>query len=137
MKMAPPGSQRRWSSSNGAFCSAHFHPPQWRSGGGGGAWPPGASLGGAPAQLIGANFKKKIRPRQIIKVTSLKCRINLAAKVFFFFACQTEGGGTPSPKGASRVGLCGRGVLMLMGGGGGDASIGPRALETLATPLIH
>ena len=35
----------------------------------------------------------------------------------------------PSPKGASRVGLCGR------GGGGGDASIGPRALETLGTPL--
>ena len=34
----------------------------------------------------------------------------------------------PSPKGASRVGLCGR-------GGGGDASIGPRALETLGTPL--
>ena len=33
----------------------------------------------------------------------------------------------PSPKGASRVGLCGR--------GGGDASIGPRALETLGTPL--
>ena len=33
----------------------------------------------------------------------------------------------PSPKGASREGLCGR--------GGGDASIGPRALETLGTPL--
>ena len=38
---------------------------------------------GAPAQLIGANFKKKIRPRPIIKVTSLQCRINLAAKVAY------------------------------------------------------
>ena len=56
------------------------------SGGGGGSWPPGASLGkleGALAQLIGVNFKKKLWPRQIIKVTSLQCRINLAAKVPF------------------------------------------------------
>ena len=30
-------------------------------------------LEGAPAQLVGANFKKKIRPRQISKVTSLQC----------------------------------------------------------------
>ena len=48
---------------------------QWRTEGGGqgGAWPPGASLGGAPGQLVGASFKKKIRPRQISKVTSLQC----------------------------------------------------------------
>ena len=45
--------------------------------------PRAQALEGAPAQLIGANFKKKIRPRQIIKVTSLQCRINLAAKVPF------------------------------------------------------
>ena len=50
---------------------------QWRSKGGQGghgrraqAWGGG---GGAPAQLVGANFKKKIRPRQISKVTSLQC----------------------------------------------------------------
>ena len=50
------------------------------------------------------------------------------------------------PEGASRVGLCGRGggangcapsyqYLLNSGGGGADASIGPRALETLTTPL--
>ena len=44
------------------------------------------------------------------------------------------GGRTPSPKGASRVGLCGTGVLIP--GGGADPSIGPRALETLGTPLM-
>ena len=55
-----------------------------RGGAGGGDHGPRAhALEGAPAQLIGANFKKKIRPRQIIKVTSLQCRINLAAKVPF------------------------------------------------------
>ena len=37
--------------------------------------------GRRPSLIIGANFKKRIRPRQIIKVTSLQCRINLAAKV--------------------------------------------------------
>ena len=46
------------------------------------------------------------------------------------------GGGALSPKGASRVGLCGRGGANSGGGGGGaDPSIGPRALETLGTPL--
>ena len=48
------------------------------------------------------------------------------------------GGRTPSPEGASRVGLCGRGGGANSwggGGGGADASIGPRALETLGTPL--
>ena len=53
-------------------------------GGQGGHGPRAQALEGAPAQLIGANFKKKIRPRQIIKVTSLQCRINLAAKLPFF-----------------------------------------------------
>ena len=43
--------------------------PQWRSEGGqGGHGPRAQALEGAPAQLIGANFKKKIRPRPIIKV---------------------------------------------------------------------
>ena len=45
---------------------------QWRSEGGGqggGAGPRAQALDGAPAQLVGANFKKKIRPRQISKVT--------------------------------------------------------------------
>ena len=57
---------------------------QWRSeGGAGGGGPRAQALEGAPAQLIGSNFKKKIRPRQIIKVTSLQCQINLAAKVAY------------------------------------------------------
>ena len=47
----------------------------------GGHGPRAQALEEAPAQLVGANFKKKIRPRQISKVTSLQCRINLAAKV--------------------------------------------------------
>ena len=49
---------------------------EWRSEGGGargGHGPRAQALEGAPAQLIGANFKKKIRPRPIIKVTSLQC----------------------------------------------------------------
>ena len=42
---------------------------QWRSawGQGGGHGPRAQALEGAPAQLVGANFKKKIRPRQISK----------------------------------------------------------------------
>ena len=48
---------------------------QWRSegGAGGGHGPRAQALEGAPAQLVEANFKKKIRPRQISKVTSLQC----------------------------------------------------------------
>ena len=44
-----------------------------RGGGGrgGGHGPRAQALEGAPAQLVGANFKKKIMPRQIRKVTSL------------------------------------------------------------------
>ena len=41
--------------------------PQWRAEGGGGQGgghgPRAQALEGAPAQLVGANFKKKIRPR--------------------------------------------------------------------------
>ena len=54
---------------------------QWRAEGGGGGQgghgPRAQALEGAPAQLVGANFKKKIKPRQISKVTSLQCWINL------------------------------------------------------------
>ena len=50
-----------------------------------------------------------------------------------------RGGGAKRPR-ASHVGLCGRGGANSGGGGGGggsaDASIGPRALETLGTPLM-
>ena len=59
-------------------------PTQWRTEGGGqggGHGPRAQALEGAPGQLVGANFKKKIRPRQISKVTSLQCWINLIAKV--------------------------------------------------------
>ena len=44
-------------------------------GGRGAIWAPGASFGGAPAQLVGPNCKKKIRPRQISKVTSLQSAV--------------------------------------------------------------
>ena len=50
-----------------------------------------------------ANCKKKIRPRQISKVTSLQSAV--ADEGF----TKLGGGGTPSPEGASRIGLCGRG----------------------------
>ena len=52
-------------------------------GAGGGHGPRAQALEGAPDQLVGANFKKKIRPRQISKVTlhcpgltvvTLRCR---------------------------------------------------------------
>ena len=46
----------------------------YRGGGGrGGHGPRAQALEGAPGQLVGASFKKKIRPRQISKVTSLQC----------------------------------------------------------------
>ena len=46
-------------------------------------YPRAQVLEGAPAQLVVANFKTEISPRQISKVTSLQCRINLAAKVVY------------------------------------------------------
>ena len=55
----------------------------YRGGQGGGHGPRAQALEGVPAQLVGANFKKKIRPRQISKVTSLQCRINLVVKVAY------------------------------------------------------
>ena len=55
-------------------------------GGRGGHGPRAQALEGAPAQLVGANFKKKIRPRQISKVTSLQCWMNLVAKVAYVWA---------------------------------------------------
>ena len=58
---------------------------QWhREGGTGGAGPRAQALEGAPAQLVGANFKKKIRLRQTSKVTSLQCAgFYLVAKVAY------------------------------------------------------
>ena len=104
-----------------------------RGGGRGGLGPREQALEGAPAKLVGPNCKKKIRPRQISKVTSLQSAVADAG-----FTKRGGGGGrTPSPEGTSRVGLCGRGGVLILGGGGegADASIGPRALETLGTPL--
>ena len=97
---------------------AHFHPPQWRSeGGGGGGMAPGRKpWRGRRAQLIGANFKKKIRPRQIIKVTSLQCRINLAAKVGICYGHRAFKG----PALPMRVFLS---FFLLMGGGGGGGAM--------------
>ena len=57
-----------------------------------------------------------------------------------FVFTKAKGGRTPSPEGASRVGLYvagGGGGGANSGGGGADASIVPRALETLGTPLIQ
>ena len=50
------------------------NPNQWctEGGRGGGHGPRAQALEGAPGQLVGANFKKRIRPRQISKVTSLQ-----------------------------------------------------------------
>ena len=98
-------------------------------GAGGGHGPRAQALEGAPAQIVGPNCKKKIRPRQISKVTSLQSAVADAGFT-------KRGGGTPIHEGASRVGLCSRGGYN-SGGGGGDASIGPRALETLGTPLTN
>ena len=78
-------------------------------------------------QLVGPNCKKKSRPRQISKVTSLQSAV---ADAGF-----TKRGGRP--EGASRVGLCGRGVGANSGGGGAPMqALAPRALETLGTPLL-
>ena len=55
--------------------SIGYRPNQWRAeggAGGGGHGPRAQALEGAPAQLVGPNCKKKIRPRQISKVTSLQ-----------------------------------------------------------------
>ena len=52
-----------------------LRPVAYRGGGGGAGGvhgPRAQALEGAPGQLVGANFKKKIRPRQISKVTSLQ-----------------------------------------------------------------
>ena len=56
-------------------CTIIHDTTQWRTGGGGrgGHGPRAQALEGAPGQLVGANFKKKTRPRQISKVTSLQC----------------------------------------------------------------
>ena len=51
------------------------NPPIGVPGGGGGNGPRAQALEGAPAQLVGPNCKKKIRPRQISKVTSLQWRM--------------------------------------------------------------
>ena len=80
-------------------------------GGGGGHGPRAQAFEGAPAKLVEANFKKKIRPRQISKVTLLQCWINIA------------------------TGLCGMGGSN--SGGGGRCKHWPRALETLGTPLTR
>ena len=77
---------------------------QWRAEGAGRA----QDLEGAPAQLVGTNCKKKSRHRQISKVTSLQSAV---ADAGF-----TKWGGTPSPEGAIRVGLCGRGGANYGGG---------------------
>ena len=78
----------------------------------GGHDPRAQALEGAPAQLVGANFKKKIRHRQIRGPDLL---------LFFLLVDFFSRGGCR---------------IYQTGGGGADASIGPRALETLATPLM-
>ena len=111
---------------DGFSCRQDVPPPpapwkQWRARGQG-AWPPGASLGGgARPACIGPNCKKKIRPRQISKVTSLQSAVADAGFT------KRGGGRTPSPEGASRV--------LILGGGARRCKHWPRALETLGTPL--
>ena len=52
-------------------------PIHWRTEGGqgGGHGPRAQAVEGAPAQLVGRNCKKKSRPRQISKVTSLQSAV--------------------------------------------------------------
>ena len=93
-------------------------------GGQGGHGPRAQALEGAPAQLVGANFKKKIRPRQIRSPwVSLLFPFSCWSpfSLLFFFA--------------GRFWLSQGRMQDLPNGGGADPSIGPRALETLATPL--
>ena len=73
-------------------------------GGRGGYGPRAQALEGAPAQLVGANFKRwgEFQPSK--------------SSFFFCLSIFSPGGNANS-------------------GGGADASIGPRALETLGTPL--
>ena len=93
-------------------------------GGGGGAagshGPRAQALEGAPAQLVGPNCKKKIRPRQISKVTSLQSAVADAG----FTKRVCVGVGVCArvcvhPEGASRVGLCGRGQARIQDSEGG------------------
>ena len=92
-------------------------------GGQGGHGPRAQALEGAPAQLVGANCKKKIRPRQI---GSLYFFVLKTFFSFFLFVCFF----------ACRFFPQGRIHDLPNGGGGADPSIGPRALEILATPLL-
>ena len=97
-------------------------------GGGGGHGPRAQALEGAPAQLVGANFKKKIRPRQISKVTSLQCAGVVAkvayvmgicyAMLYFFFCLSIF-----SPGADAGFTKRGEGAPM--------QALAPRALETL------
>ena len=117
-------------------------PDQWRTEGGGqggGDGPRAQALEGALGQLVGANFKNCIavaRINLVAKVAYYGPRAPdmhyrgsfylFVLKTFFclsiLFPCRggcriyQTGGGAPSPKGASRVGICGG------GGGGGRRS---------------
>ena len=119
-------------------------PVACRGGGGqGGHGPRAQALEGAPAQLVGPNCKKKIRPRQISKVTSLQSAVADAG-----FTKRGGGRGPPSPpspEGASRVGLCGRGGANSGGGrrckhwppGAGDPRYATVWFCTLARRILN
>ena len=62
-------------------------------GAGGGHGPRAQAFEGAPAQLVGPNCKKKIRPRQISKVTSLQSAVAHAG-----FTKRRGGGAPRAPK---------------------------------------
>ena len=83
-------------------------------GGQGGHGPRVQALEGAPAQRVGPNCKKKIRPRQISKVTSLQSAVADAGFT------KRGGGRTPTPEPRRRQ-PC---RLMRRGGGGGANSGG-------------
>ena len=93
-----PKSTNEWLRSEQYRCILHHGSGVARGGGQGGHGPQAQALEGAPAQLIGANFKKKIRPRQI-KIFLL----------FFFLLVDFVMQDDLPNGGRRRVGLCGGG----------------------------
>ena len=90
-------------------------------GGQGGHGPRAQALKGAPAQLVGPNGKKRNRPRQISKVTSLQSAVADAGFT-------KRGGAHPEPQ---RDQTC---RPMLGGGGGGCANSGVGAPTQALAP---
>ena len=106
-----------------------------RGGGQGGHGPWAQDLEGAPAQVVGAKFKSRAIKGPAFRLYALGglSFLFLVEDLFIFFLLADFWPSGPGPKGL--VLPKGGGAPRGAGGGGADASIGPRALETLGTPL--